>query len=396
MMKNKAVVLGTNYYIGLSIVRNLGRNDIHVVTMDYEPSKYGVSRYVEEALLVPHYEKEEAALVQYMVDFAKEQEAKPVLFLSSDPYVHFLDRNFDLLKEFYLFPMEQKGLLSDLMDKETLLKFTEEYNIPTPEIIDIHEENFYERVLDEIGFPCLIKPRDSAEFVRKFREKAFRIRNEEELKAKLALLGDSDDVFIQRIIPGPESNCYSADCYYGPDSALMGFVTTEKIRQWPNNFGASTYAKQKWIPELIPLVHKLFQGIQYRGFAEVELKRDEFTNVVYLIEINVRFINFTEMLCALGFNTPLVYYRDSIGEPIPKKYVNYDTNVHWKYKYEDISAIFGYLNSGQMSLMRILVDYKFRKVSSTWAWDDPGPGLSFTSHAIKKAGAKLLKKIKRK
>lgn len=387
---HKAVVLGTNYYIGLAIVRNLGRNGIHVTTMDYEPSNYGISRYVKEAKIVPHYEDEEAALVQYMVDYSKEQEAKPVLFLSSDPYVHFLDRNFELLKEHYLFPTEQPGLLSKLMDKQTLLKYTSQYGIPTPETLNINEDAFIERCTDEIGYPCLIKPRDSASFVRKFREKAFKVFSEEELKEKLKLLEGEEDVFVQRIIPGPESNCYSADCYYGPNSQLLGFVTTEKIRQWPNNFGASTYAKQKWIPELIPLVHKLFEGISFRGFAEVELKRDEFTGVVYLIEINVRFINFTELLCSLGFETPLMYYLDSTNREIPKKYINYDTNRHWKYKFEDIPAVFSYLNSGQMNLFKILADYKFRHISSTWAWDDPGPGFSFFTYALKRAFNKIL------
>lgn len=387
---NKAVVLGTNYYIGLAIVRNLGRNGIHVTTMDYEPSNYGVSRYVKEAKIVPHYEREEAALVQYMVDYALEQEAKPVLFLSSDPYVHFLDRNFDILKEHYLFPTAKKGILSTLMDKESLVEYTDMYGIPTPEILGTHEENLIERCSREIGYPCLIKPRDSASFVRRFREKAFKVFSEEELVKKLQLINGQEEVFIQRIIPGPESNCYSADVYYGPNSQLMGYVTTEKIRQWPNNFGASTYAKQKWIPELIPLVHKLFEGINFRGFAEVELKRDEFTGKVYLIEINVRFINFTELLCSLGFETPLMYYLDAIGKEIPKKFVNYDTNRHWKYKYEDIPAIFSYLNSGQMSLFKVISDYKFRHISSTWAWDDPGPGLSFFSYAIKRAVKKVL------
>lgn len=393
--KNRAVVMGTNYYIGLAIVRNLGRHNIQVTTMDYEPSPYGVSKYADQSLIVPHYRLEEKRLVDSMIAYAKTLDEKPVLFLSSDPYVEFLDRNFDVLKEYYLFPMDQKGLLSSLMDKESLVTYTDRYGIPTPEKILCDDDDLLERVDREIGYPCILKPKDSATFVRKFREKAFVLKDRKMLIDRLGLIENKSDCFVQRIIKGPESNCYSADLYYGPNTELKGFLTTEKIRQWPNNFGASTYAKQKWIPELIPLVDPLFQGVGFRGFAEVELKRDEFSRKVYLIEINVRFINFTEMLCHLGFETPYMYYMDAVGGTIPEKFIRENTHCHWKYKHEDLSAIRGYLKSNQMSLSKIISDYKFRKVSSTWAWDDMGPGFNYFGHLVKKEISKLFTRFQR-
>ncbi|MDD7363503.1 MAG: carboxylate--amine ligase [Peptoniphilus sp.] len=400
-LKHRAVVMGTNYYIGLAIVRNLGRHNIKVTTMDYEPSPYGISKYADKSLIVPHYQKEEERLVKSMIAYAESLEEKPVLFLSSDPYVEFFDRNFDALKEHYLFPMDQKGLLSSIMDKDSLVNYTDRYGIPTPEKILCDEEDLVERVDEEIGYPCILKPKDSASFVQLFREKAFVLKNKDMLIDRLELVEntpecDTSDCFVQRIVKGPESNCYSADLYYGPGTELKGFLTTEKIRQWPNNFGASTYAKQVWIPELIPLVDPLFQGVKFRGFAEVELKRDERTGVVYLIEINVRFINFTEMLCHLGFETPYMYYMDATGGDIPEKFITYDTDCHWKYKHEDISAVRGYLRTKQMTFGQIVSDYKFKKVNSTWAWDDMGPGFNYFGHLVKKEFSKLSRKLSKK
>ena len=58
-MRNKAVVLGTNYYVGLSIIRCLGREGVHVVAVDYsEESRYGAkSKYLSEKHLAPHYKE---------------------------------------------------------------------------------------------------------------------------------------------------------------------------------------------------------------------------------------------------------------------------------------------------------------------------------------------------
>ena len=41
---NKAVILGCNYYIGLSTIRCLGKEGIHTVAVDYnENDRYGTN-----------------------------------------------------------------------------------------------------------------------------------------------------------------------------------------------------------------------------------------------------------------------------------------------------------------------------------------------------------------
>ncbi len=53
----KAVILGSNYYTGLSIIRGLGSHGIHTVAMDYSrKNAYGArSKYLTEQIIVPHY-----------------------------------------------------------------------------------------------------------------------------------------------------------------------------------------------------------------------------------------------------------------------------------------------------------------------------------------------------
>lgn len=387
--KHKAVVLGTNYYIGLGVVRALGMSGVSVTTVDYEQSHYGVSKYVRERLIAPHYKEEEEACVQFLIDYAKKQSHKPVLFPTADLYVEFMEDHFDVLKEYYLWPNDQKGLYRSLMDKAALLNFTEKYNIKTPEILPMDTKDLYRRVTEEFGYPCIIKPKDSMPFVNAYRAKVFRIHNERELKEKMEMIRrDGHEVFVQRIIKGPEENCYSFDVYMDRHGKAISYMTTCKIRQWPINFGASTYAKQKYIPELYNICMPLFEGIGYRGFAEVELKRDEETGDIYLIEVNVRFVNFVWLQYSMGMNTPLYYFLDSIGEDVEGPKITEDREVYWKYKYEDIPAIAAYLKTGQMTLGKIIKDYRFQKVSSTWCVKDPGPGWSFFKWAI---GHKLFK-----
>ena len=379
-MNNKALVLGANYYVGLSIIRSLGKENIRVVAVDYsEESRYGAkSKYLSEKWLAPHYNEDPQGLLDFLIDYSKKQDLKPVLYPGADPYVEFIDKYFDELKEHYLFPMDRKGFWSEVMDKQTMSLLANKFNVKTPEIIDSKDQNLIERVNKELKYPCIIKPTDSASFVRRYRKKVMIIKSEEELKKNIDMCHrDNMEVFVQRIIPGPEENCYCYDAYLNQDSKVTHWISVYKVRQWPVNFGASTYAKQKHIPELHEIGKPFLEGIGYKGFAEIEWKRDVETGEIYLIEVNVRTINFNELLARCGLNFPYIAYKEMTDEIPESKSVEYDTGYSFRYLYEDLFAIRAYLKSGQMSLGKIFNDHSFKTVASTWSWEDPYPGIYF-------------------
>ncbi|NLY79773.1 MAG: carboxylate--amine ligase, partial [Lysinibacillus sp.] len=119
-MKNKAVILGNNYYIGLSAIRCLGSEGIHTVAVDYsEEDRYGAaSKYVSEKILVPHYKNEPEAFIEALIDYAKKQEAKPVLIPCHDSYLEAIDAHLDTIKQYYLLPQTEQGLATRVMNKD--------------------------------------------------------------------------------------------------------------------------------------------------------------------------------------------------------------------------------------------------------------------------------------
>lgn len=121
-LKHKAVILGSNYYIGLSAIRCLGENGIHTVAVDYDSKeRYGAkSKYCSEIVTSPHYLEETEEFIQFLVDYAKLQDEKPVLFPCHDAYVEVVDNYQHILKEHFLLPSIKQGLLKQLMDKDTL------------------------------------------------------------------------------------------------------------------------------------------------------------------------------------------------------------------------------------------------------------------------------------
>ncbi|MGO1370010.1 MAG: carboxylate--amine ligase [Senegalia sp. (in: firmicutes)] len=392
-MKNKAVVLGANYYIGLSIIRCLGVKGVKVTAIDYSKDEtYGFhSKYLNEKLIGPHYKKDPDKLVKFLINYSKKQDKKPVLFPSADPYVEFIDKYLYELKEYYLIPQNEKGLYTDVMNKESLHRLAEKHGINVPETIRPNEDNYIEKVEEIIKYPCIVKPVDSPSFVSIFRKKLFKVYNRKELLDSVKKATDENlEVIIQRIIPGFDDHMYTFDAHVNQNNKVTHWVTCRKLRQYPINFGASVYTEQKYTPELYDIGAEFLEDIGFKGFSEIEFKKDSKTHKYYLIEINARTTNLNSLLYKCGINMPYIAYRDLIGEPLEPKSIKYDTNLTFWYAYEDLLAVKDYIKTKQLKPLKILKSYFRPKAHAIWDIRDPNPMLSFISSKFKNTIKKLL------
>ncbi|MCA0984805.1 ATP-grasp domain-containing protein [Halobacillus yeomjeoni] len=394
-MKNKAVVLGANYYIGLSTIRCLGVHDVHVAAVDYSwDGAYGLeSKYCSEALIGPHYKEDPEGLLSFLIDYSKRQDHTPVLIPTADPYVEFVDDYLPELREHFLIPQKEQGLYTKIMDKGTLHTLASQHGVAVPETVNVYQENFVEKVEEMMDYPCLVKPVDSPAFVSKFRRKLFKVYNKEELVEKVNLAKESNiEVIVQRIIPGFDDHMYTFDAYLNQDSKVTHWVTCQKLRQFPINYGASVYTQQKHVPELYELGAKFLEGIGYKGFAEIEFKKDAQTGRYYLIEINVRITNLNHLLYKTGINIPWITYRELIGEPLDPKAVEEDKNMVFWYAYEDLLAVREYIKTGQLSIKQVITSYFRPKAPAIWDPKDPKPAMAFGKKMFGLVKGKVIKR----
>ncbi|RWZ58726.1 carboxylate--amine ligase [Halobacillus fulvus] len=394
-MGNKAVVLGANYYIGLSTIRCLGIHDVHVAAVDYAwKGAYGLaSKYCKETLIGPHYKEDPEGLIKFLIDYAKQQSEAPVLIPTADPYVEFVDAHLPELREHFLIPQTEQGLYTKVMDKGTLHTLASEHGVAVPETVEVDEDNFVEKVEQHIKYPCLVKPVDSPSFVAKFRRKLFQVENREELLKRVNQAKEENiEVIVQRIIPGFDDHMYTFDAYLNQDAKVTHWVTCQKLRQFPINYGASVYTQQKYVPELYDLGAKFLEGIRYKGFAEIEFKKDAETGRFYLIEINVRITNLNHLLYLTGINMPYITYRELTGQPLEPKAVETDINRVFWYAYEDLLAVREYVKTGQLSAKEVVRSYFRPKAHAIWDPKDPKPAIEFG----KKMAGLVFRKVKSK
>lgn len=386
-MSHEALVLGSNYYIGLSTMRCLGKEGVHVVGVDYEEKdSYAFkSKYCHQKLIVPHYKKEEEAFIKALITYAKTKTHKPVLLPCADPYVEVTDRHRDQLIKVFLMPGMPQGLQTSLLEKDTLADHCQRLGMKTPETIRVTDDIDEARILNEIGFPCLVKPANSHAFVARFRKKMFRVQDMAALKEAVNEAKEAQlEVFIQRIIPGFDDHMYTYDAYLNEDSQVTHWLSCQKHRQYPINYGASVYTSQFYEPQLHEIGKPFLEAVGYKGFAEIEFKKDAHTGVFYLIEINTRFSNLNQLLADVGINMPYITYRELTGTPLEPHAITTQTKRVFWYTFEDLLAVKGYVKSKQLSLFSILVSYFKKKSYAIWDPKDQAPYWDFMRQFVKK------------
>ncbi|SEQ64192.1 hypothetical protein SAMN05421767_10316 [Granulicatella balaenopterae] len=392
---NKAVVLGCNYYIGLSMIRCLGKEGVNVVACDYDfETAYGAkSKYISEFLHVEGLSKIDQHALDQLVAYGKQQTEKPVLLPSHDKYVEFIDTFYDELSQYYLISQAENGLNSIVMDKVQLHKLATKHGVRVPTTITIDDPDLYQKV-EEIGFPCIIKPSDTVAFTKIFRRKVIFCDTLEDVIVGIERCKQEKvDVFIQQVIPGFDDHMLTYDYYVNRQGKTTHYMTAQKQRQWPINFGASVFTQQKYNKELVDVSKPFLEAIGYRGFGEIEYKKHEKTGDLYLIEINARTTNFNNLIYKLGINMPYIAYLELTGQQdkIEEKFITWDTNRAFVYGFEDMMAIRGYHKTKQVNAFQSIGKlFTKRLAPAIWELDDLGPWFFYNGQLLKK----VVKKIK--
>lgn len=391
-MKHKVVILGCNYYIGLSTIRCLGIHKIHTVAVDYTRKQaYGArSKYCREQLIAPHYREDKEGFVRFLIEYASKQSHPPVLIPCHDSYVEIVDEHLKKLREYYLIPQTEQGIYTRVMNKDTLHLLAIDSGIRVPETVWSDDEDFFKKIENIIHYPCIVKPVDSPAFVAHFRKKLFKVNNREELIRALNKAEQADlKVIVQRIIPGFDNHMYTFDAYLNQESKVTHWVSCRKLRQYPINFGASVYTEHRQVPELYEIGAKFLEYIGWKGFAEIEFKKDAVTGDFYMIEVNVRITNLNVLLQQVGMNIPYITYCELTGcATAAPAGIRENTNRVFWYAYEDMLAVRDYVRSRQLTFTQVIRSLFRPKAYAIWDWADPQPSFAYMGMLL----GKLLKK----
>ena len=313
--KTLAVILGV-VDTGYGIIRSLAQARIPIIGIEHAVNITKPEVKTRLCSKIYSFQSEER-LIQILVNIAKNEHGKPVLFLSSDWFVKFCQKYLDVLKNLYLIDFPCSEVVELLLEKDSFSIYATEQGFLIPQTHIVKSKSDLLQIVDVIKFPCVIKPVwRKAEWVAAKFDKVFYVTGREEIiKIYDRILPIENQLVIQNWIPGSDRDIYFTLVYFDSSSKCLAFFSGRKIRQWPPNEGSTSSAEPIIDPVLANNTIEIFERLRFSGFGSMEYKKSAFDGKYYIMEPTVGRPDHQSFIAtANGVNMPLIAYFSLIGE----------------------------------------------------------------------------------
>lgn len=268
----------------------------------------------------------ENEFVSIINEYAKKNNSKKVLLISTnETYTEFISKNKEKLEKNLIYNIPTIDIIETLTNKEKFYKIYKGSELKFPDTIyfDIKKDDINKI---EINYPIVIKPANVVEYNHisfEGKNKIYKIHNFDELKQVITSIKNSeydDKLIIQEFIPGDDSYLFDSIVYCDKNSKcnLVSFAQIglqERTKTMVGNAAVLINAlntfdgdEKKQINNII----KFMENINYKGFAEIDMKYDARDKTFKVLEINARQGRCSYYITPLGCNLIEVMVNDLI------------------------------------------------------------------------------------
>jgi predicted ATP-grasp superfamily ATP-dependent carboligase len=262
-----------------------------------------------------------------------------VLFACNDEAVGFIARHRSDLAPRYKLDCSVPELQLAMLDKLETLTLARTVDVPAPRFWQVENVAQLDRIRGTLSFPLIVKPLLSHLFQAKFGGRKFlNVTSYAEVRAALERVWAAGlQAMICEWIPGPDHLLSSYYTYIDRNGRPLFHFTKKVIRRYPKNEGLTSYHVTDWNPEVAGMGLRFLSGINFRGLANVEFKRDLRDGQLKLVECNARFTAPQELFVRCGLDTASIIYDDLVGLPLPREF-SYRRGVRLWYPMRDFLA----------------------------------------------------------
>lgn len=343
-----AVVVGADNTTGLQTARILAARGVPVVGLAEDPTHYCCrTRVLERLVRTPTSGRD---LVRTLQRLAPSLPRGAVLVPCTDAAVATIARGRDRIPSPLLSALPDHDVVDRLMRKDGFAEHALAHGVPVPRTALVTDEATARRVVDEIGFPFVVKPPVKSPAWEAHAGKVVRFDDAPAWEAAHPVLTRlARPLVVQEWIDGGEDELVSCNGYAHGDGRTVTFVS-RKLRQWPRGTGTTSLGEVVDAPEVEAMTVDLVQSLPYRGLFYLEVKRTPNGGVV-AIEANVgRPTGRSALAEASGIELVQTMYADLVGLPAPVSRLR-RTDVRWIDLRRDTQAAFEAWRGGELSLL---------------------------------------------
>ena len=380
-----AIVLG-GCQNALSVARNLTRQGIEVVALNYPYEAVRFSRFARYIRL--DGDASPATWEQYLLSDESQRLRGSVLLPCSDEAVSIVVNNHEALSHKFLLEETDPETRRELLDKFVTYQHARNAGIPTVGYSLVRTRDQLDKAASVLGFPLIMKPLYSPDrLLIKFKT-AFIADSDELIRRFSAAAEAGVGVVLMEYIPGGDDRLCSYFTYLDERGNPLVHFTKRVKRRYPLESGDGTYHVTDWIPEAADLGLRFFRHLNFRGLGNIEFKWDERDRTLKVIEVNARFTASDCLLTKSGVNLALITYNKITHRPQPPV-LGFRKSLVLCRPIEDALAAWSLRKAGRLRLSEWLAELGRVDLLPFFEWRDPMPAVAVLSRRIWRLGETL-------
>jgi len=380
-LKNPVIVSG-RLMTTITLIRALGKRKIPIFQFHHQ--KRDFSTYSKYSKFIKCFDPlhKEKNLLNQLINFAKRFDRKIVLFPISDEYILFISKHSKELEKYFYF-YKQSFDIEKLLDKRYLIEVCKKSGLPFPKSISSNNKNKVYHFFKDLKNPIIAKR--ASHYVdigdNNF-WKAVKLSSIKEIDNFFSKYKPQDFIF-QEYIPGDDTALISYLPLVDKNKKIKMELVGRKIAQFPLKFGSATIAEQINDKDALDLGRQWIKYLGLRGPSQVEFIKDERDGLLKFLEINPRFIYWSNLMANIYDDIYYAAYRDLIGKEIKStKFNNY--NTYWIDFLDYFGSIILFERNPLTFLKKMILPFKKKRYMADIDFFDLKPVIYHIISSIKK------------
>ena len=302
----KALVLGTDSRIFLSVVRSLGRGGVQVHAAWYESGAPALrSRYLAQLHSVPPFHHKDAAWKNALVELMARERFDLVIPCTELEVTACQEHRTELEKAGRVYTLADEAY-EILFSKIRTAERARSVGVRVPRELIVTDLGQRPEVLAQLGLPLVLKPHISLDRERTGALQPVRkAYSSEEVDRLLPAMLQGGPVVAQENFIGQG---IGVELLLNGGEPLLAFQHV-RVHE-PLHGGPSSYRKGVAVtPSLLEAALKILRPLRYTGVAMAEFKVNTTTGDWVFLEINARFWGSLPLAIASGVDFPLALFQ---------------------------------------------------------------------------------------
>ncbi len=299
-----------------------------------------------------------------------------ILLANNDALIAFFARNRGKLGSEVIVPFPSEDIVELLSSKEGFAQVCEKVGVPTPpslsvELRDPQEGDWAEPEIP-FRFPVVAKADASDQYERiqfEGKQKVYFIDTPEELSALWNRLRSADyqgTFLVQELIPGDDTHKRTVSMYVDSQGRVTLRAAAQVLLEdpTPTMVGNPAAMISRSMPDLWEKAELILKELDYRGFANFDLKVDPRDGTPYFFELNPRAGRSSYFIVAGGHN-PIEIMGDDLLHG--KKVKPVEASRHALYTLLPLALILRYVKERTLRREVLNLARRRRVINPLWA-----------------------------